>query len=279
MSALRPLSHSAIRRLCSVLLLLALAAAYVPMAVPSAAAVTPTTYWVDDGGSDGNPGTEAEPFKTITNAASVALSDDTIMVKPGLYDAANGETFPISLWGESLVSSDGTATTILDGGSTSLILSVHGDLDGLEIRGLTFRNGGGCGPGAGMRVYASYGTSQTDSPLIEGNYFQSNEATGYAGGALNIYSSGPDPLRPRIADNVFVGNSSAQQGGALQTDGRVSPTLVSNVFIGNTRTTRRAALRLSSGQTGLIETTFSKATRLAWGRALELTLRRQRSRS
>ena len=42
-------------------------------------------YHVSSTGLDGNPGTEAKPFKTISAAASVAGPGDTITVHEGVY--------------------------------------------------------------------------------------------------------------------------------------------------------------------------------------------------
>ncbi|NYT02381.1 MAG: DUF1565 domain-containing protein [Methanosarcinales archaeon] len=57
------------------------------------------TWYVDAGtGNDRTgAGTSASPFKTITHALSVSSSRDTVRVRRGVYDAANGETFPIRL--------------------------------------------------------------------------------------------------------------------------------------------------------------------------------------
>jgi hypothetical protein len=58
----------------------------------------PHSIYVDaQGGDDGNPGTEAEPLKTISHALSVAEPGDIVKVAPGLYDAALGEVFPITM--------------------------------------------------------------------------------------------------------------------------------------------------------------------------------------
>lgn len=55
-------------------------------------------YYVDAAsGDDSNPGTQAEPFKTITHAVSTADINKKIKVLPGTYDAALGENFPIEL--------------------------------------------------------------------------------------------------------------------------------------------------------------------------------------
>jgi parallel beta-helix repeat protein len=55
-------------------------------------------------GSDANPGTIQEPFKTITHAVAAAGPNKTVCVMPGTYNAALGESFPIYLQqGQSLV--------------------------------------------------------------------------------------------------------------------------------------------------------------------------------
>ncbi len=60
--------------------------------------VTGYAYYVDvNTGSDGNNGLSGTPFKTITHALSVAQPHDSIKVAPGTYNAASGETFPISI--------------------------------------------------------------------------------------------------------------------------------------------------------------------------------------
>ncbi|WP_061249526.1 LIC10774 family surface protein [Leptospira alstonii] len=57
------------------------------------------TYYVDAlHGSDSNTGiTPSLPFKTITKAASLAVSGDGILVAAGAYNAALGEVFPIKI--------------------------------------------------------------------------------------------------------------------------------------------------------------------------------------
>jgi hypothetical protein len=55
-------------------------------------------YYVDAAsGDDNNPGSQSEPWKTITHAVSTADINKRIKVQPGTYDTALGETFPIEL--------------------------------------------------------------------------------------------------------------------------------------------------------------------------------------
>ncbi|MGD8501034.1 MAG: DUF1565 domain-containing protein, partial [Phycisphaerales bacterium] len=46
------------------------------------------TYYVATDGSDENPGSEAEPLRTIQRAASLARAGDTILVRGGVYREA-----------------------------------------------------------------------------------------------------------------------------------------------------------------------------------------------
>lgn len=58
--------------------------------------ILPNVYYVDSElGSDTNPGTYAQAFRTITKAVSVTVAGDTIYVAPGVYSKKQGEIFPI----------------------------------------------------------------------------------------------------------------------------------------------------------------------------------------
>ena len=62
------------------------------------------TLYVSTAGNDSNPGTSAQPFRTITRAYSAASAGATILVAPGVYtDYTSG-------WGLRLGSS-GTASS------------------------------------------------------------------------------------------------------------------------------------------------------------------------
>jgi len=107
-------------------------------------------YYVDaSSGSDTNPGTLGAPFKTVTYAVATAGPDKTILVFPGTYDAALGETFPIRLaHGQSLVGdvptkgAGTTPTTIYGSGDADPTpgndyLAVLVGADGSSVTGLS----------------------------------------------------------------------------------------------------------------------------------------------
>src|SRR5690606_33971030 len=52
-------------------------------------------FYVDPAsGSDANPGTAAEPYRTLTHALSVAAAGHTIHLAEGTYDSVSGEMWP-----------------------------------------------------------------------------------------------------------------------------------------------------------------------------------------
>jgi parallel beta-helix repeat protein len=79
-------------------------------------------------GSDVNPGTSNEPFRTITHALSAAGPDSTIKVRPGIYDAGLGEVFPLLLQpGQILI---GDEPNKGDGAIPTLIVGHGGPVPG-----------------------------------------------------------------------------------------------------------------------------------------------------
>jgi len=76
--------------------------------------VSPGDLYVDDEGSDSNPGTEAEPFATVQHAVDVAAPGCTIHVAAGTYD---GTVNIVNRQNLTLVGQD-KSTTIIKSSST-----------------------------------------------------------------------------------------------------------------------------------------------------------------
>ena len=215
-------------------MVMALVALMVPSLGPPAAAAVPAEYWVDPvGGDNGNPGTEAEPFKTITYAITVAGGADTIMLLPGTYGTASGETFPLLPGGESFKGVGGADVTIIEGpgagGSGTMILNNPSPGDFIE--GITFTNGG-TGAGAALFISIYNGLTAADSPRVSDCVFSDNTAGTFQGGAL-LVAAGTPFAQPLIEDCLFIGNSTTAEGGALKLSGDVGATLRRNVFVNN----------------------------------------------
>jgi hypothetical protein len=43
------------------------------------------TYYVSTTGNDGNPGTMAQPWRTIQHGIDVAVAGDTVFIRGGIY--------------------------------------------------------------------------------------------------------------------------------------------------------------------------------------------------
>jgi len=213
---------------------MALVALMVPsLGPPAAANGVPAEYWVDPvDGDNGDPGTEAEPFKTITYAIDQASGLDTIMLLPGTYGSASGETFPLLPGGESFKGVGGADVTTIEGpgagGSNTMIMNNPDPGDFIE--GITFTNGG-TGNGGALLVSIYNGLTAPDSPRISDCVFSDNTAAG--GGALCV-AAGTTLAHPLIENCLFIRNESSTSGGAVKLDGTVSVTLTGNAFVDNT---------------------------------------------
>ena len=106
-------------------------------------------YYVDavNGNDLTNVGDQANPWKTISHAANnVAGSSDPadpniILVQPGTYDAANGESFPLVWDVENIIlrGNELPENVIIDGGGADSIISVTAQ--GIGITNFTIQNG------------------------------------------------------------------------------------------------------------------------------------------
>jgi len=158
------------------------------------------TYYVSTHGKDSNPGTAAQPFRTITHAYGFAGPGVTILVSPGIYtDYTSG-------WGIHLGAS-GTASSpivlrsrvpggaIIEGHNASdrnvgvYIDGNYNIVDGFEVRN---------GPKGGVSLYTPGGS---DNQILNCNIHNNgNPASSSGDGQCGIYSS------QGTSGNVYSGN-------------------------------------------------------------------------
>ena len=105
----------------------------------------PTTYYVATTGSDGNPGTLAEPWGTIQHAADNMSAGDTVLVRGGIYEeavtinvsgsAVDGDVIFRSYAGETAVL-DGSNLTVPNSDSALFLIDSqrYVTIDGFELR-------------------------------------------------------------------------------------------------------------------------------------------------
>jgi hypothetical protein len=180
----------------------------------------PRDLYVSTTGSDSNPGTQSEPFLTITRAARSARADTTVHVAPGTYSeniktrthgsaAARIRYVSDIKWGARIIGS-GTGAMwtntgnyvdivgfdvsgsgrlgILNQGSYTLVAGNH-------VHDLTISGGCSGSGGAGI-VNANYSASDGD---VIGNVVHDIGIPGRCSGVQGIYSSN---LRGRIHNNI-----------------------------------------------------------------------------
>ena len=170
---------------------------------PTAPGVTPPpAFFVDVAtGSDGNPGTNSQPFRTITHALVAAGEDVVIHVAPGTYDTTTGEAFPLVLQagqvllGDTLNKGGGaTGTTIFGVGLTpgggshwaysTVVLADSSMVAGFQVDGpYHVSQFGAVAADAGAIVanntfqageYGGVGLDGSGSSLIRGNVFNTS---------------------------------------------------------------------------------------------------------
>jgi hypothetical protein len=169
-------------------------------------------WFVSTAGNDSNPGTSAQPFKTVTKALSLAKAGETVFVKPGQYGTANGDTLPFNVPAGVLLIGDestrGTASgqiTLLFG---TVVPAAGAVVAGFEITGVTPSNGlSASAAGATIRSNSFVGSQnfamQVTAPnqTILLNAFSGNP-TGWG-----ILFSAPSTPSGKLENNAFTTNS------------------------------------------------------------------------
>jgi predicted outer membrane repeat protein len=182
-------------------------------------------------------------FSGIQEALDAASSGDTVFVGPGTYAAPF--VFQMNC---KLISTDGPATTIIDGSGTSasLVEMIHKN-ETTMLQGFTIRGADGGTPvsqdgtlivGGGLRILAG-------GPVIDDCIFEDNHS-GYGGA---IHSGGSTAT---ISNCIFNGNSaSANGGGVLIINGSVP--LTNCTFTANHSTLDGGALHVVNGEHSLTD--------------------------
>lgn len=167
------------------------------------------TYYVQPMGSDGNPGTQAEPFATIAHAATVALRPgDLVLVGPGTYPA------------RVFVSGAGSASQPITFRSQSLSKAViTGDVQPQSWPGDDALGGAHAHPYVVMEGFTFAGTE---------SLFQLRMATGWRA-VSNVFQSGQNGINAR-ADVIRIENNQFRdlQGHAYVVYGSASPLVRQN---------------------------------------------------
>jgi parallel beta-helix repeat protein len=131
-------------------------------------------YYVSTGGNDAGPGTDAQPYRTIGKAASLAEAGDTVLIHGGIYyedvipsnSGAPGQYITYENYG------DGEVIIDAQNGSRAGCIEIN-DKSYLQFRGLTVRgaNSSITWPRAGIAVTDGSSYIILDNITAYDNYF------------------------------------------------------------------------------------------------------------
>ncbi len=217
-------------------------------------------------GDDARNGGEQTPFRTITRALAAAAPNTIIVLAPGTYSSATGETFPLQLKSGTTIQGDprtrGQAVLIKGGGfflsrsfARQNVTMIGANRAGLT--GVTVSNPSPQGYGLWIEstnpvvVDSTFTGSDHDgvsvvgnsTAILRNNYFYQNGANG-----ITIYGTS----RPVLQDNVFeqtgfginvaqnaaprlINNRVTQNKDGIVVQGNAQPVLRNNVIDSNDR--------------------------------------------
>ena len=181
---------------------------------PSAKAVM-NVWFVDiASGSNSNPGTQDEPFKTIDVAMSNAVAGDLVYVMPGTYSATAGQPFPIALKpGVRLEGLDGAAKTVI-AGSGSVVIEIANPIAGTAVVGLTITQASPNGQQGITITRAGGGGELAGWPLIRDCIIEDCGNVSSTGGGLRVDGIAGSLGKPSIQNTTFRNNHADEGGGA-----------------------------------------------------------------
>ena len=158
--------------------------------------VDPTKVYVDTSGNDTTgSGSKFSPYRTISYALSQAVSTQTVLVGPGLYDIAGGESFPITIGQGITLNGAGYDSTFVEGPGgrhdrPGAVFTV--ELPGIQLKNVCITSTNADGVGIWI-----------EGPMTATNIVDNKVTSNYYG----IYVSGGGNSRPSIEDNIIRGDS------------------------------------------------------------------------
>jgi parallel beta-helix repeat protein len=181
-----------------------------PLAQP-AQAQTGRTFYVAPDGNDSNPGTEAQPFRTIQRGTDSAVAGDTVLVKNGTYDTiiAQGVAIHMRVSGTAnawitLRAYPGHRPRIVSRADTAILIDgSYVEVSGFEIAGNSQGNPQFAGNGITTRLRAHH------IRII------SNTIYGFGGGGVNSTESDYLHIEGNTIFNNAWGSDLAQSGISL----------------------------------------------------------------
>ena len=189
-----------------------------------------TSYYIDcERGIDhGLRGSKEAPLKSISFALQQVWPGDTLTVADGVYNADNGNSFPLKMAsGVLLRSENGPNRCIVDAGGATHVLVDSSCSASTIVQGFTIKGGRATGSDGMDANGGGIVSVDNDSTTFINNIIRDNFASHYGGGFYAYLSS------PTLKDNKFIANTANFRGGALYEVG-LNAKILDNVFVRNT---------------------------------------------
>jgi len=143
-----------------------------PVTTASTASAAYTTYYVATSGSDLNPGTESQPWKTIQKAAATITAGDTVLIHSGTYYE---KVMPVNSGTDGYYITyqgfgDGEVIIDAEGGTRSGCIEVAGKAY-LRFIGLHLRNAGYANLNAAFSAFSGTNHLVLDNMIAETSRF------------------------------------------------------------------------------------------------------------
>ena len=183
-------------------------------------------------------------FVKIQDAIDASVSGDMVMVRPGTYH----ENLSLREKAVSLISTDGSQTTVIDGGGADSVVDIYRAGGAVRLEGFTITNGAADVDGGGINMYWT-------SLIVRDCVITGNTAARWGGGVAVRQFAGFTAYDSVIENNhalsggglyvqtggLFIhrtqilNNTATEFGGAVFSSGWVSnPNLHDSVVAGNT---------------------------------------------
>jgi len=241
-----------------------------PTAIPTATETPhPVVYYVSTNGSDANPGSQAQPLRTIQKAVDTVNPGDTILIRSGVYDESiiltksggSGKIIKLTNYSSEAVQ--------IDGGN-NLALYSKGPIGYWTIEGLAFRSTNvhtlrfGWFDEALTNHITLRNNHISGAVFTVGNYqlFEDNEidGTGYtaAGGYGGINDShgglGDNATHHNIFRRNYIHDFTNYDARGIWTQGRTHDNIIEANRIENIWTSGLGqCIDLDAGQSGLVQ--------------------------
>ena len=247
-----------------------------PASIPSASSspvsspITQSLLYVNPvTGSDQADGSEALPFRTITQALQFAQPQTIILLAAGTYSAATGEVFPLVMKPEVTIQGDPTVAGqgfLIQGGGLFLSPTSAGQNIALlganqaVLTGVTLTNPNPRGYGLWTEssspivlgntftgsTHDGISTVGNSAPLIQGNVFVHNGANG-----ITIFGNSRPQVRQNVFEQTGFGINISENAAPLIQENRISQNRIGIVVQKNAQPVIRGNLIEGSREDGI----------------------------